>query len=147
MKNSHRAVPVGFDLPLVCYLSVLTGILAGFAAVLYLVLQPTKGSNPGLAAYKPPPAVSLYPVARAPEPPRDFSSVTLAAEFEDKSRPVPTTSGRSAQPHKSVKNTKSADAARSGGSQRSAARSRDERSRTVLNEAAPVHEAPFRWWN
>src|SRR3954468_8572644 len=46
---------------LAIHLSIYLTVAAGFAFGLYELLQPARFPNPGLAAYKPPPATSVIP--------------------------------------------------------------------------------------
>jgi hypothetical protein len=56
--------------PLLLVLCAILAAAAGFFLLLYFLCQPTVTSNPGLAAYTPPPATRLVPLPRqstAPE--------------------------------------------------------------------------------
>jgi len=46
------------------YLGFLAALLAGGASFIHASFQPTKLSNPGVAAYHVPPALELYPLPR-----------------------------------------------------------------------------------
>jgi hypothetical protein len=56
-RDDRRSLAGGFSLHLFLYLAVAGGL--GFG--LYGLLQPTRSHNPGLAAYKPPPATVITP--------------------------------------------------------------------------------------
>jgi hypothetical protein len=56
----------GANLALIVYLAVMTALFAAFAVALCSFFEPLKLTNPGLAAYKPPPGVAAYLPTRAP---------------------------------------------------------------------------------
>jgi hypothetical protein len=49
----------GLDASLAIHLALYCAVAGCFALVLYFLLQPSRSANPGLAAYKPPPATVL----------------------------------------------------------------------------------------
>lgn len=49
----------GLDAALAIHLALYCAVAGCFALVLYFLLQPSHSANPGLAAYKPPPATVL----------------------------------------------------------------------------------------
>src|SRR5438105_10434943 len=65
---SHPNLGLAIYSALCCCIAV-----AAFAAWIYGLLQPTRAQNPGLAAYKPPPAtiVGYGPAVPLPAPPRE----------------------------------------------------------------------------
>jgi hypothetical protein len=74
----RRAEAYGWcgSLGIVAYMAFLSVILTGIASVARATLQPLVLENPGLAAYKPPPAVALYPLPRkylSPAEPTDLA--------------------------------------------------------------------------
>jgi len=72
-------------------------VAGGFAFGLYELLQPTRFTNPGLAAYKPPPATAIIPARAsnlATAQPADLPapiviSATPAAELDTDGRSLP----------------------------------------------------------
>jgi hypothetical protein len=58
-NSRSRGDSVAGDLALL--LSIYLAVAGGFAFTLYELLQPARFTNPGLAAYKPPPATSVTP--------------------------------------------------------------------------------------
>jgi hypothetical protein len=51
--------PHDTDLSILAYVSALAAVFAGFALGLFWLVQPHASPNPGLAAYKPPPGISV----------------------------------------------------------------------------------------
>src|SRR3954470_9662769 len=90
-SDDGRSLAGGFALHLFLYLAVAGGL--GFG--LYELLQPVRSHNPGLAAYKPPPATVITP---------GWSTNRVASHSADLTEPVvgvalpipePETDGRS----------------------------------------------------
>jgi hypothetical protein len=61
MDDYSRSRGDGVAGALAIHLSIYLTVAAGFAFGLYELLQPARFPNPGLAAYKPPPATSVIP--------------------------------------------------------------------------------------
>jgi hypothetical protein len=61
MDDYSRSRGDGVAGALAIHLSIYLMVAAGFAFGLYELLQPARFPNPGLAAYKPPPATSVIP--------------------------------------------------------------------------------------
>ena len=75
----------GGSFPLFVYLLAFCGLLAAFAGGLHHVLSPTVYVNPGLSAYKAPPATELLP--HAPPPAADPDQAFASAEPADATPP------------------------------------------------------------
>ena len=56
---SPPADPHDSDLSILAYVSALAAVFAVFALGLFWLVQPRASPNPGLAAYKPPPGISV----------------------------------------------------------------------------------------
>jgi hypothetical protein len=95
--SRSRGDGVAGDLALL--LSIYLAVASGFAFGLYELLQPTRFTNPGLAAYKPPPATSVIPgrasklinpqSAELAEPLVIFTTPTTELDTDGRSPPKP----------------------------------------------------------
>jgi hypothetical protein len=120
-SSAPRASFVGSSLALFVYLAAFCGVLAALAGGLVHVLSPTVYVNPGLSAYKAPPATELLP--RSPPPAADADQAYASAAPVEASTP--------AAP--AVAEAKPASKPRKP--QRTAARPRDDHRPTVLGYA------------
>jgi hypothetical protein len=111
-----RGDGVAGDLALL--LSLYLAVASGFAFGLYGLLQPTRFTNPGVAAYKPPPATSVIPSRESnllsPQS-ADISepliiSATTATEPHTDGRSAPQAPSTEVPPLRPPKNAKSAKA-------------------------------------
>src|SRR5215475_4574428 len=64
MQRPLRAKRRSYSFGLYTYLTFLAVLFAGLASLAREAMQPLVLKNPGISAYKPPPAVALYPVPR-----------------------------------------------------------------------------------
>jgi hypothetical protein len=86
-------------LPVLLILSAILAVVGSFSLLLFHFSQPTTYPNPGLAAYRPPPATRLIPVPRnsdAPElanlpdqPPSPLAAFAQAQKIEMPETPAP----------------------------------------------------------
>jgi hypothetical protein len=68
------------SLPLLAYLVGITALCLAFASFLHWLMQPVVLSNPGLAAYRPPPATRIEPLVRKSDAP-ELTLVPDASEI------------------------------------------------------------------
>jgi hypothetical protein len=125
MSHRHQtsASFAGSSFALFVYLVAFCGVLAALAGGLAHALSPTVYVNPGLSAYKAPPATELLP--RSPLPAADADQAYASAAPADSS-PLASTATEEAKP-----------ASKPRKPQRTAARPRDDRRPTVLGYAPP----------
>jgi hypothetical protein len=79
-SRSTRIASDGLDAALGIYLVVYSVAAACFALGLYALLQPSKSSNPGTAAYNPPPGTVISYVPPRSSPPPDTDGRAAASE-------------------------------------------------------------------
>jgi hypothetical protein len=119
--SQRTAASAGGSFSLFIYLLGFCGVLAAFAGGLSYALHPTVYANPGLSAYRAPPATDLVP--RSLPPATDADQAYASATPADAASPVaasPAEAKPASKPRKP---------------QRTAARPRDDRVPTVLGYA------------
>ena len=82
MRGHPRRLDHGWTAALVLYLGVYFAVAAGFGFGVYGLLQPSRHANPGLAAYKPPPATVIAYVPTSWRPADAAVAMPAAAEPE-----------------------------------------------------------------
>jgi hypothetical protein len=95
------------SLPLLAYLVGITAVCLAFASFLHWLMQPVVLFNPGLAAYRPPPATRIEPLVRKSDAP-ELTLVADASEIgADVKEPAAAPGTELREPRKAARVTKS----------------------------------------
>jgi hypothetical protein len=102
-RNQHT-----FDnesLPVLAYLVGIAGFCFAFGSFLHWLLQPVVLPNPGLAAYRPPPATRIEPLVRNSDVP-EFVFVADASETRAETKETTAAPAPEREPRKLARSTK-----------------------------------------